>query len=379
MKKYFSYFLDYMRKSDTLLLSLCTLSTVFGIVLISSATRFYGTSQFIIIQTLAMCIGIGLYFLFSLIDLDILADKWRFLLIFSVLFIASLFIFGVAGDSGNKAWIRFGPIGIQPAEVVKIPFVIILAKLMAYLKDNHDINQPISLVPMCVLFGLFFGLIIITSSDLGSALVYAFIFAVMLFIGGIKLYWFAIAAVGTAAVFPLAWKFFFSSNQKDRILALYDPSIDPTGLGITWQTNQSKSAIASGQFFGYGLFSGPKTSSGSIPQQHTDFIFSVTGEELGFIGCAAVILLLMLIIIRCFYIGVKSNDYMCTLVCTGIAAMLIFQTLENIGMCLGLIPVIGLTLPFFSYGGSSIITLYAAMGIVAGIRRKPRVSRFSRL
>lgn len=376
MRKLLIAFYDFLKRSDMILLSLCVLSTLFGIVMIASATQYQGTNRYVLIQILAMLLGIGLYFLFSLIDLELLGEKWHILLAFSLLFISSLFIFGVAGDSGNRAWLRFGPIGIQPAEVVKIPFVIILARFMTNLRENRGLSKPFSLLQLCILFFMFFGLIIISSSDLGSALVYCFIFAVMLFVGGVKMYWFLIAAGGTIAIFPLAWKYFFSQNQKDRILALYDPSIDPTGLGITWQTNQSKSAIASGQFFGQGLFNGNKTSIGSIPQQHTDFIFSVTGEELGFIGCAVIIILLLLIIIRCVYVGVKSNNYTNMLVCIGIASMLIFQMLENIGMCLGLTPVIGLTLPFFSYGGSSIVTLYAAMGIISGIKLRPKPNRF---
>ena len=128
-----------------------------------------------------------------------------------------------------------------------------------------------------------------------------------------------------------------------------------------------------------GLFGGEKTQVGGIPQQHTDFIFSVAGEELGFIGCTLIIVIIALIIIRCINIGMKSSYRLGSLVCFGCAAMLIFQTLENIGMCIGLTPVIGLTLPFFSYGGSSIITLFAAMGIVSGVKMRPQPSRFIQL
>ena len=145
-----------------------------------------------------------------------------------------------------------------------------------------------------------------------------------------------------------------------------------------WQANQSKIAIASGKLFGQGLFNGAQTQSGAVPQQHTDFIFSVAGEELGLIGCLIIILLLILIICRCIYVGIKANDTQNGLICIGIAAMLIFQTFENIGMCIGLTPVIGLTLPFFSYGGSSILTLYAAMGIVSGIKMRPKPNIITR-
>ena len=221
-----------------------------------------------------------------------------------------------------------------------------------------------------------FGLIILASSDLGSALVYLFIFVVMLFLGGLQLRWFAAGIACVAALTPLAWHFFLTDKQKDRILAPYVSSIDPSGLGVTWQANQSKIALGSGQFTGQGLYNGAQTQAGSVPQQHTDFIFSVAGEELGFLGCVLIIALLMFIIIRCIQVGLRSNDPLGLLVCTGIAAMLIFQTFENIGMCIGITPVIGLTLPFFSYGGSSIITLYAAMGIVAGVKMRPKPARY---
>ena len=358
-----------------LLLSLCVVSTIYGIILISSTTRDSGGS-YVFIQAVALLLGILLFFMFSIIDVDILADKWKLLFIFNILFIASLFLFGEAGDSGNRAWIRFGGIGIQPAEVVKIPFIILLAKQILYLKNNRGLNHIISVAELVVHFLIMFGLIILASSDLGSALVYLFIFVVMLFIGGLKLRWFAAGIGCMAAVTPLAWFFFLTDTQKARILAPYASWVDPSGLGVTWQANQSKIALASGQFTGQGLFNGAQTQAGSVPQQHTDFIFSVAGEELGFIGCLLIIALLMLIIFRCIQIGLRSNDPLGLLVCIGIAAMLIFQTFENIGMCIGITPVIGLTLPFFSYGGSSIVTLYAAMGIVAGIKMRPKPARY---
>ena len=375
VKKFYDLAIEYFRRSDTVLLLLCIAASVYGIILINSATRWEGSTSYTVIQTIALLIGIFLYFIFSIIDLEIIADRWRLLLIFSVLFIASLFVFGEAGDSGNRAWIRFGGIGIQPAEIVKIPYIILLGRQMVYLRERRGLSHPISIISMGALFLLMFGIIIASSSDLGSALVYAFIFIIMLFVGGVKLYWFAIAIGALAAVMPYAWNHFFNENQKIRIIAPYDPSVDPTGLGITWQPNQAKAAIASGEFFGKGLFHGDRTQSGSVPQQQTDFIFAVAGEELGFVGCALIVALLSVIIIRCIMVGIRCNNRLGLYVCFGIASMLLFQMLENVGMCLGLTPVIGLTLPFFSYGGSSIITLFAAMGIVSGIRmhRNPKL------
>jgi len=378
VKKLFSALSEYLKKADSVLLILCVISTVYGIVLISSATRAYSGGNYLFVQTFSLILGVFLYYLFSVIDIGLIAEKWKIVFLLSVLFIASLRIFGVAGGTGNRAWIRFLGIGVQPAEVVKIPFCILLAKQVVYLSGRRGLGHPWSVLQLAVHFGIYFALILVVSSDLGSALVYFFIFFAVLFVGGMPIYWFLLGGAAIAAMAPFLWNYVLSDYQKNRILAPYDPSIDPTGLGVTWQVNQGKIALASGQFFGQGLYNGTQTQSGAITQQHTDFIFSVAGEELGLIGCFFIIFLLALIIIRCVRIGIRCNDKMGLLVCTGMAAMLTFQALINIGMCLGLTPVIGLTLPFFSYGGSSIVTLYVAMGIVSGIKMRPQPSRLSR-
>lgn len=375
MKKKLDAILKYIRQSDMLLLVLCIISSVYGTILIYSSTKHMEGNSDVYIQVVALIIGVGLYIFFSIIDIDTIADKSKILYVLSILFISTLFIWGF-GDAGNKAWLRFGSISIQPAEVVKIPFTIILAKMIADYKERRTLNTPISLLKIIVVFGVLFMFIILSSQDLGSALVYLFILVVMLFVGGVDLRWLALGGGIVAAVAPLAWNVFLSDRQKDRILAPYVPSIDPKGLDILYQANQSKLAIASGNFLGQGLLQGAMTQSGDVPKQHTDFIFSVAGEELGFVGSFAIILLLVAIIIRCIQVGIKSNNTTGMLVCTGIAAMLIAQTFENIGMCLGLTPVIGLTLPFFSAGGTSIITMFAAMGVVSGIKMRPKPMRF---
>jgi rod shape determining protein RodA len=374
VKKKLEAILKYCRESDMLLLALCVISTVYGIILIYSTTRNMEDNNDVYIQIVALIIGIVLFILFSLLDIDIIADKSKILYVLSIFFIATLFIWG-EGEAGNKAWLRFGGIGIQPAEVVKIPFVVILAKLLMNFKERRTLNTFLSLIQILVVFGIMFAVILASSSDLGSALVYFFILIVMLFVAGLDLKWFLIGGAAFAAMAPLFWMQ-LSERQKDRITAPYDPTVDPTGLDIMWQANQSKLAISAGNFFGKGLFNGKMTQSGAVPKQNTDFIFSAAGEELGLIGCLLIIGLLLAIIIRCIYVGIKSNNTLGLLVCIGLASMLIAQMFENIGMCLGLTPVIGLTLPFFSYGGSSIITMFAAMGIVSGIKMRPKPMRF---
>lgn len=369
----------YLIKCDYVLLSLCVLCTIFGIVIISSAARSFQTNSYVYIQIISLVLGIGAFVVFSLIDLDLITDKWKIIFIFNVLFILTLLIWGVSGGTGNRGWLRFGRIGVQPAEVVKITFTILLAKQITFL-SSYKLNSFVSVVQLAGHFVIMFGLIIFVSSDLGSALVYLMIFIIMLFAAGIQLRWFALGIAGLAALSPLIWNKLLGTYQKQRIIAPYFPElVDPTGLGITWQANQSKIALASGGLTGQGLYNGIQSQSSALPAKHTDFIFAVIGEELGMIGCLAVIVLLLVVIFRCIYVGLKCNSFKGMLVCMGFAGMLIFQTFENIGMCVGLTPVIGITLPFFSSGGSSIVTLFAAMGVVSGIwqRRDPGRRNFS--
>ena len=364
MKKLWPVVTDFFRRADMLLLFLCVIASVFGIVVISSASASYGSSKFVIIQTAALLLGIVMFVLLTIIDVDVIADRWPFLLAFNVIFLLLLVPFGVEGDTGNSGWLRFFGIGIQPSEVVKIVYIVLMAKHISYLKEYKSLNSALSVVQLLLHFVIMFGLIIFVSDDLGSALVFFFIFLVMLFVAGLKIYWFVAGIAVLAAFMPLVWTHFLQPYQKQRILLPYDSSIDPSGFGIRWQSNQSKLALASGQLKGTGLFQGPQSQSDAISGKHTDFIFAVIGEELGMIGACLVLLLLILIIFRCIHIGMQSKNTMSMLVCFGVAATILFQTFENAGMCIGITPVIGIPLPFFSYGGSSMFSLMAAMGLV---------------
>ncbi len=375
MRKFFRYFKNYLRRSDSLLLVLCLVASSYGTVLVASAVNYQGSFNTVYVQIGATILGLVMYYIFSVIDVDIIAARWKVLTAVGLLLILSLRWFGVE-RYGNKAWIRFAGIGIQPAELVKPVFIVTMAHLMVSFSEQQRLNHPVSVLALLAVFGVHFGLIVLVSKDLGSALVYFFIFVAMLFMAGIRWYWLLTGAVAIVAAAPYVWNQ-LSDYQQQRILAPYFPSIvDPTGQNVLWQTNQSKLALASGRIFGEGLFQGSMTQSNDIPFQQTDFIFSVAGEELGIVGCAAILLLLIAIILRCVKIGLNSQSRLGALVCLGCAAMLAFQTFENIGMCIGVAPVIGLTLPFFSSGGSSLVTTYAAMGIVSGIKMKPKPGMF---
>ena len=379
MKKFLPQLRDFVHRADMFLFTMSVICALYGIVVIASATKSYenGSAQFVIVQTLALVLGILLFIAMTVIDVDIFAQHWTWLYGLSALLLLSLIPFGAVSDTGNNGWLRFFGIGIQPTEIVKLAFIIVLAKQLAYLKDYKNLNSVTSVAQIVGHFILMFGLILVTAQDLGSALVYFFIFAVMLFVAGVKIYWFIMGAAAIACMVPIFWTYFLEDYQRNRILAPYDSSIDPDNTGINWQQNQSKIALASGQLTGTGLGDGTQSQSNAIPGKHTDFIFAVIGEELGLIGACLVLLLLMIIVIRCIQVGLRSGSTMSMLVCFGVAATVVFQTFENVGMCIGIAPVVGITLPFFSYGGSSLFSMFAAMGLVSGIKYRPKPARAS--
>lgn len=377
MKLQFSDIRDFLKRADSLLFLLCLAASVIGIVIISSATKSYHSSSYVYVQIAALIIGIVLYFLFTVIDTDIIADQWPLLLVAEIVLLLLLIPFGSEGETGNRSWIRFLGIGIQPSEVVKVIYIVLSAKHISYLRDYRNLSSPLSVLQIAAHFGILFLLILGISGDLGNALIFFFIFLITMFVSGLKLYWFLFGGAAMAVMIPLAWNNVLSTRQKERILAPYDPTIDPEGYGVNWEPNQAKLALSSGRLTGAGLYQGTQTQSNAIDSKHADYIFAAIGEEMGMIGCIVVILLLTAIILRCVYVGIHSRSTFGMLVCFGVAAAFSFQTFVNIGMCLGLTPVIGVALPFFSYGGSSLFTSFAAMGLVSGIHFKPKPTQYT--
>lgn len=365
---------DFLQQADLLLLSLCCGSTLFGMLLIASATNYLGTLRYVLVQGVAMCIGVVAYILLSMVDVELLVKHWKLILLASIVLILLLQTPLGVTRNGNRAWLEIPhiPFSIQPAEVVKIAFIILLSKQFAWVRDQRRELKSLASVIMPTAHLLFMvGLIYVISSDMGSALVYAFIFFCVALVAGVAWRWFALGGGGlTAVVLLLYVTDKLPSHMADRFRVLFDHSYEPRGVG--WQQTRSLLALGSGGWFGQGLFNGTQTQAGrgSLPERHTDFIFAMAGEELGFFGCLLIIVLLTAIILRCLWVAKNAQTDYARYVCVGMAGMLIFQTVENIGMCLFVMPVIGLTLPFFSYGGSSIVTLYAAMGIVSGIKKR---------
>ena len=377
MKGKLSIIRTFLHRADMLLFILCLAASIMGIVIISSATLSYNSKSYVYIQIAALLIGTVLYFLFTVIDTDIIADQWPLLVVVEIVLLLLLVPFGAAGDTGNRSWIRFLGVGIQPSEIVKVIYIVVSARHISWLRDYRNLNAPLSVMQITAHFGILFLMILGIASDLGNALIFFFVFLVTVFAAGLKLYWFLFGAAGMAIVVPLAWNHVLSTRQKERILAPYDVTIDPDGDGVNWEPNHAKLALSSGRLTGTGLYQGTQTQSRAINSKHADYIFAAVGEELGMIGCVIVILLLTAIILRCVYVGIHSRSSFGMLVCFGVAAAFFFQTFVNIGMCLGLTPVIGVALPFFSYGGSSLFTSFAAMGLVSGIKYKPKPTRYT--
>ena len=361
---------DFLKGADMVLLLLCIVTTIFGIVIISSATESEGSARYVMVQSVALVLGILIYVVLTLVDVDIIAERREILLIFSLLFIGCLKFWGISGETGNRSWLDIPllPMNVQPGEVCKIFFIIILAKSMSV--SQNRLSSPITIGKLGLLTAVFFLEIVYVSSDAGVALLYVLIFVIMAFVGGVNIIWFLMAGGALVIGAPILLAL-MREDQYNRIMMIFDPSIDPTGQGVRWQTNLSLQAITNGGLAGQGLYNGTMVRSSSIPAQHTDFIFSAIAEELGILGCVAVLLLLTAIVVRCLPVGVKSGNFMNRIICVGIAGMLLFQIIINVGMCLGVLPVIGLTLPFVSYGGTSVFTMFMAMGIVSGIHMRP--------
>ena len=388
MGKIRDFLSDVVRQSDLVLLALCVGSTLYGMVLIASATHFRGTLKYVAIQGFGLLIGVLLYFFFSAVDVGELSKKWKWLLIFNFGFILLLRTpFGLTRN-GNRAWLGVNDIGkslgvgflesfpitVQPAEIVKITFILLLARQLALLQEKRDLRSFANVIQPTAHAGAMFVFYYILSKDAGSGLVYLFVFLCMAFAAGFALRWIFLGVGGAVGAFLAAWNLgLLRGDWYDRIKVILDHSYQPEKKGF--QQTRGMLALGSGKLTGQGLFHGTQTQSSakwSLPERQTDFIFCVCGEELGFIGCLLVIVLLLAIIVRCLIVAREAPTRMESLVCVGMAGMLIFQTIANIGMCLFLMPVIGLTLPFFSYGGSSIVTLFGAMGVVSGIKKRSR-------
>lgn len=371
---------EFFRKGDVVLLALCLMASAAGLLLIYSATNYLNTSSYVIKQAAFICAGVVIYIIVTFIDIEFLMEKWWWVFLLLGIGVILLIATPLGKEvNGNKSWIYLPhvPIGIQPGEIAKLSFIVVFAWLMNR-ERQHGVGRLAAIFKYLLLTGIFAGLLAYLSGDFGMLLVYLFLFIIMAWVGGVSKWWFIGVGGGLIGGVVALWKFvlphtsLWSDYRILRFRVVFDHALDPLGAG--WQQTRSLIAIGSGQLTGMGYLKGKQTQSyvsTNLPERHTDFIFSACGEEFGLIGCTLLLILLLAIVLRCVWVSRRAKSHMSSYIAIGFAGMLMVQTLLNIGMCLFVTPVIGLTLPFISYGGSSTLTLFIAMGIVSGIKMRP--------
>ena len=369
MDKIITQIKSFIKETDKILLFLCITVSALGVILVSSAT---GNGEELFsrdakVMMLAVSAGIIASLIISVIDYNFIVRLWPIIAGVCLLLMFLLFIPGVgvgpAERPDAKTWIVLGNTGLffQPSELVKLGFIITFTVHVDYVRDS--INSLKNVLFLCI-HGAIPVLLVLVSGDMGSALIFIMIFAVMIFSAGMDLKYFGIGALLIAAAVPVAWKYVLSSIQKDRIYAIINPDEYPD---IIYQQQQGLNAIKSGGIFGKGMFN--STYKNIVPEIENDMIFSLIGEELGLVGCILTLILFIAIVIKIIRIGKKSKDNTVSLLCSGVAAMMASQVIVNIGMCLQLLPVIGITLPFLSAGGSSNLCIYLSVGLILSLHR----------
>lgn len=373
MKKIFSVTKRFITETDKLLLLLITVTSVFGVIMVYSATRFrledgQSISRDAIVMMIAAAAGIIIALAISALDYELIMKMWPIIGVFCVILMIVTLVFGAAPESrpDAKSWLKFGSIYFQSSELVKIGYIITYSMHLELCRDN--INKPLSVILLGIHALIPIGLVVLTG-DMGSALVFIFMTIAMLYFAGLHIGFFAGGGILAVAASPLVWLYVFDDYQRNRFLALFRPE-DFTDE--SYQQIMGLNAIGSGGFFGQGLFKGTYTQAGIVPERENDFILTAIGEETGFLGCIIALALLFAIVYEMIKIGKQARDFSAQLACYGMAAMIASQVIINVGMCLMLLPVIGITLPFFSAGGSSTLCVYIGVGLVFSIYRYNR-------
>lgn len=366
MTRIFHSIADYFKKSDKALWLLTIIAIVYSLMLIASMQRS-GEYNFLQTQIIAIAAGLVSSIIISAADYKYIIKKWYFAAIISFILAGLVFLFGIqVAGTDDTAWIQIGSLTIQPSEFIKICFIITFTKHLTYLEEKDMLKSFVGVITL-VLHAMIPMIIIHMQGDDGTVLIFALIFLFMSFIAGVQLRYFAILGGILLVSVPLIWNLFMNDDQRNRLLALFD--IDGNAMTTYgWQQYQGKVSISSGSLFGKGLFNGPRVEHGIVPEQENDFIFTVAGEELGFIGCIALMIILLLIMIRILINAKQTNDMSGKLLCSGAFAIISSQTIINIGMVLGFFPVIGITLPLFSAGGTSALATLICLGLVQSVR-----------
>lgn len=337
-----------------LALSCMSLLTVIG------GAETFGSRR--LLMQIAMNIA-GLIATFAIAQLDYreVVDKLGIgFFLLSVVLLCSVFIPFLAVNEGtNNSWIDLGPVSVQPSEFVKASFILTFSKHLYTVKDK--INHPKTLLFLGLHAGTVVGLILL-SGDLGVALVYMGIALIMLFCAGLSMWYYLAGAAAVVIVFPILWPH-LNSYQQGRILYGFQPERDPSRYGE--QPLEGRDAIIRGGLTGEGMFDGAVYKK--LYAADTDFIFSTFCEKFGFLGAILLIVVMLFFVWRLVHLARLCNKDCGSYICIGIAAMIVVQTVENIGMCMGMLPVVGITLPFMSCGGSSTLAIYITLGMVHSI------------
>lgn len=362
---------SYIKRTDKIYWLLMLTISAYSLLLLKtvpspeSKTMSYFTTQLVAI--------IGGYIgaiLLTLVDYREISSFWYVVAGFCLFLIVYTQFFGKeivnTGGIHAKAWIKLpGGLTFQPSELVKIGFMITFSKHLSALKEHGLMKNPLHIVLLACHALIPIALVHLQGDD-GAGVIFFCMFLAMAFAAGIQLRYFAVLLAMVAAAIPLAWKYnILGVYQKQRILVTYNLESDKLNYGL--QQIQGRLSIGSGGLWGRGLFVSPRVKKGVVPIQQTDFIFSVAGEQLGFVGCAAIILLLLFLLWRTLRIARKSPDLLGSSICMGFFGMIAAQAIFNLGMCLDLLPVMGVTLPFFSGGGSSAACLYFGFGLVMNV------------
>jgi rod shape determining protein RodA len=357
-----------VRHVDVLLLGLPFLLSVFGMLMIYSSTRAHYGHYFVERQGIAVVVGVVAMFVMMRIDYRRFREWYPFVYLAMMPLLLGVLVVG-SRVNGAQAWYQVGPVQFQPSEIVKVGVVIALAGYCHQYRGDLDAwRVAIAVVLAMVPIGL-----VLLQNDLGSAFVIGIAMCAVLLVAGVRRsHMIVLALLAVTAVIAAVASGYLAGYQVDRLktFATGDTHVSKSASPTEYNVGEGVGAIASGGLTGSGLFRGTATKLGYVPEQRTDFIFTAVGEQFGFLGGALLIVLYALLIWRVFRVGMLSSDFFGTLVCMGVLAILAFQVFENIGMTLKIMPVTGIPLPFMSYGGSSVIATFMAIGIVANIHMR---------
>lgn len=357
-----------IKYGDKILWAIIALICVYSLFVVKSISR--ETFNYFTVQFLSVVIGLTGAVLLQAVNYKVLASKWKWIAFISVvLMIYTLFVgVKVEGSMGinARAWIRLpGGITFQPSELVKIGFMITFANHLAQVKKKKDGFYDLKNIALLGVHVLVPMALAHLQGDDGAAIIFMCIALTMMFMAELPLRYFImmIAFAGISA--PFMWNFVLADYQKRRMITQLNPEADPLNMG--YQQIQGKLSIGSGGLFGYGLFEGPRVAKGVVPVQESDFIFAAVGEELGFIGCLVLFCLILIFVWRICFIARHCGETVGMLICFGFVGLIVSQSVFNLGMCLSLLPVMGVTLPFFSVGGSSAACLYLGIGLIQSV------------